>query len=89
MKVSLRPQREEFSRRDVESGIYNSASEVLREGLRLAVERDAMQGGRDSEDPEINRRVQGARMTEVNFMSTKFICNCNLAGREDLCVTPH
>jgi len=41
MNVSLTPQLEEFVRRKVKSGIYNNASEVIREGLRLLIERDA------------------------------------------------
>ncbi|WP_300585086.1 type II toxin-antitoxin system ParD family antitoxin [Marivita sp.] len=41
MNVSLTPQLEEFVRRKVESGLYNNASEVIREGLRLLIERDA------------------------------------------------
>lgn len=40
MNVSLTPQLEEFVRRKVESGLYNNASEVIREGLRLLIERD-------------------------------------------------
>ncbi|OCK09672.1 type II toxin-antitoxin system ParD family antitoxin [Thalassobaculum sp. OXR-137] len=44
MNVSLTPQLEEFVRRKVESGLYNNASEVIREGLRLLIEKDALQG---------------------------------------------
>lgn len=35
MNVSLTPQLEEFVRRKVETGLYTSASEVVREALRL------------------------------------------------------
>ncbi len=41
MNVSLTPQLQAFVRRKVESGLYNNASEVIREGLRLLIERDA------------------------------------------------
>jgi len=41
MNVSLTPQLQEFVRRKVESGLYNNASEVIRDGLRLLIERDA------------------------------------------------
>jgi len=41
MNVSLTPQLEEFVRRKVASGLYNNASEVVREGLRLMIEREA------------------------------------------------
>jgi antitoxin ParD1/3/4 len=35
MHVSLTPTLDEFVRRKVESGLYNNASEVVREALRL------------------------------------------------------
>ena len=41
MNVSLTPQLEDFVRQKVESGLYGSASEVVREALRLLGERDA------------------------------------------------
>lgn len=40
MNVSLTPQLEAMVRRKVESGLYNNASEVVREALRLMEERD-------------------------------------------------
>jgi len=40
MNVSLTPDLERFVREKVESGLYNSASEVVREALRLLVARD-------------------------------------------------
>ncbi len=40
MNVSLTPELEELVRRKVESGMYGSASEVVREALRLLEERD-------------------------------------------------
>lgn len=40
MHVSLTPQLERLVREKVESGLYNNASEVVREALRLMVERD-------------------------------------------------
>lgn len=42
MHVSLTPVLEEQVRLRVESGLYNNASEVIRESLRLLVERDVM-----------------------------------------------
>lgn len=41
MNVSLTPQLERFTRSLVESGRYRSASEVLREALRLLEDREA------------------------------------------------
>jgi len=40
MNVSLTPDLEEFVAQKVKSGLYNSASEVVREGLRLVFEQD-------------------------------------------------
>lgn len=40
MNVSLTPKLEEFIREKVSSGLYNNASEVVREALRLLVKRD-------------------------------------------------
>jgi hypothetical protein len=40
MNVSLTPKLEEIVRRKVASGLYNNASEVIREALRILVERD-------------------------------------------------
>jgi antitoxin ParD1/3/4 len=41
MNVSIGKRWEEFVERTVEEGRYNSASEVVREGLRLVEEREA------------------------------------------------
>ena len=43
MNVSLTPELEELVTRKVQSGMYHSASEVVREGLRLLKERDELQ----------------------------------------------
>jgi antitoxin ParD1/3/4 len=40
MNIDLTPQLEELVRRKVDSGLYNSASEVVREALRLMEEQD-------------------------------------------------
>ena len=40
MNVSLTPELEKFVVSKVESGLYNNASEVVREGLRLLKEQD-------------------------------------------------
>jgi predicted nucleotidyltransferase len=41
MNVSLTAELEKYVRRKVASGLYNNASEVIREALRLLVEREA------------------------------------------------
>lgn len=42
MNVSLTPELEQLVQEKVSSGLYNSASEVVREALRLLIERDEM-----------------------------------------------
>lgn len=42
MNVSLTPQLEDFVKQKVDTGLYNSVSEVMRDALRLLVERDAV-----------------------------------------------
>lgn len=45
MNVSLTPELERFVQTKVESGLYNNASEVVREGLRLLKENDEVRRG--------------------------------------------
>jgi len=40
MNVSLTPELERAVKQKVESGLYNNASEVIREALRMALQRD-------------------------------------------------
>ena len=42
MDITLTPDLEELVKQKVESGLYNSASEVVREGLRLLKEQDEL-----------------------------------------------
>lgn len=42
MNVSLTPELENFVKQKVTAGMYNSASEVMREALRLLEERDSL-----------------------------------------------
>lgn len=46
MNVNLTPQLEELVRRKVASGMYGSASEVVREALRLMEEQDQIRSAR-------------------------------------------
>ena len=49
MNVSLTPELEEMVNRKVKSGLYNSASEVIREGLRRLQEEDELKNLRREE----------------------------------------
>jgi len=40
MHISLTPTLKEYTREKVDSGLYNNASEVIREALRLMVDQD-------------------------------------------------
>ena len=46
MNISLTPELEQLVTRKVKSGMYHSASEVIREGLRLLKEQDDMRQSR-------------------------------------------
>lgn len=46
INVSLTPQLEDMVKRKVASGLYNSASEVVREALRLMEEQDRLRAVR-------------------------------------------
>lgn len=54
MNVNLTPQLEELVRAKVSSGLYSSASEVVREGLRLIDEQDRL---RQVKFDELRREV--------------------------------
>ncbi len=55
MNVSLTPELEKLVTRKVESGLYQSASEVIREGLRLLDDQDRL---RELHRDEIRKKVQ-------------------------------
>jgi antitoxin ParD1/3/4 len=58
MNVSLTPELEKFVSTKVESGRYNSASEVVREALRLLEEHDQARAARLTEfNQELGRRL--------------------------------
>jgi antitoxin ParD1/3/4 len=58
MNVSLTPELERFVSGKVESGRYNSASEVVREALRLLEEHDSARAAQLAEfNEELRRRL--------------------------------
>ena len=63
MNVSLTPELEQFVRQKVDSGLYNSSSEVVREALRLLEERERL---KEWKLDELRRAIQeGIRSLEV------------------------
>ena len=55
MNISLNPHFEELVKGKVESGLYHTASEVMREALRLLEERDQL---RDLNLEKLRREIQ-------------------------------
>lgn len=55
MNVSLTPELEKLIQVKVNTGLYNSASEVVREGLRLLFEKDLI---RKQQLQELNNDIQ-------------------------------
>ena len=66
MNVSLTPQLEQFVNTKVGSGRYNSASEVVREALRLLEEHDRARAAQLGEfNQELGRRLDSLDRGEV------------------------
>jgi antitoxin ParD1/3/4 len=66
MNVSLTPELERLVHEKVSSGLYNSASEVVREALRLLQERDELRGLRFQElKREIAKGTEAADRGEL------------------------
>jgi antitoxin ParD1/3/4 len=55
MNISLTPELDSFIQQKVESGMYHSASEVVREGLRLLQQRDAL---REAQIVKLRQEIQ-------------------------------
>lgn len=75
MNISLTPELDTFVEGKVKSGLYHSASEVIREGLRLLKERDVLQ---DIRAEELRKQVregfaQIARGESLEFSSPEEI----------------
>jgi antitoxin ParD1/3/4 len=67
MNVSLTPELEQYVSRKVKSGDYHSASEVIRDGLRLLKERDAVHKARIA---ELRREIAiGAAQADKGMLS--------------------
>lgn len=66
MNVSLTPELEEFVSAKVQSGRYNSASEVVREALRLLEQHDSARAAQLAEfNAELGRRLAALDRGEV------------------------
>jgi len=66
MNLSLTPQLEQFVREKVDSGRFLSASEVVREGLRLLEERDRVYQARLADlQKDITHGIESSERGEV------------------------
>lgn len=69
MNVSLTPELEEMIENKVKSGRYNTASEVVREGLRLLEQQDELRElRRDELRKEIMKGVEQIRNGEFSIL---------------------
>lgn len=72
MNISLTPQLEALVKKKVESGLYSSASEVIREALRLLEERDRLQAIRLEElRAEIRQGLESGEPSPLNIQEIK------------------
>ena len=72
MNVFLTPQLEALVQRKVESGLYGSASEVMREALRLLEERDRLRSMRLEElRAEIQQGLDSGAPTPLDMGAIK------------------
>lgn len=72
MNVSLTPELEQYVQEKVASGLYYSASEVIREGLRLLREREQLQQMRLQElRQEIQAGLDSGEPTSLNMQAVK------------------
>ena len=68
MNVSLTIELEKWVQSKVESGMYTSASEVIREGLRLLKDQDALKAVRLAElRREIQQGIDSGESTPLNM----------------------
>jgi len=72
MNISLTPQLEELVKRKVDSGFYVSASEVMREALRLLEERDRFNAMRlEALRAEIKKGLDSGEATPLDIGDIK------------------
>ena len=72
MNVSLTPELEQYVQDKVSSGAYYSASEVIREGLRMLQERDRLQEARLQQlRQEVQVGMDSGEPDALNLQNTK------------------
>ena len=83
MNISLTSQLEELVKKKVDSGRYGSASEVIREALRLLEEHDRVQAMRLEElQKEIKRGIDSGEPTPLDVEAIKVRGRKRLAAQQ-------
>ncbi len=83
MNISLTPHFENLVKSKVESGLYNSASEVMRDALRLLEERDSLRQMRVEElRREIQTGIESGEATPLDIEEIKANGRKRLAARQ-------
>ena len=84
MNISLTPHLEDLVKAKVESGLYNSASEVMREALRLLQERDQLREIRLGElRSEIQKGIESGPATPLDIEDIKARGRKRLAAQQE------
>jgi antitoxin ParD1/3/4 len=85
MNVSLTPELEQYITEKVESGLYHSASEVVREGLRLLREHDELHQQKLGElRKEIALGLDQAEQGLVSTFDERTLAEVQAEGRKRL-----
>jgi len=83
MNISLTPHFEELVKGKVQSGLYNSVSEVMREAFRLLEERDQLRDLRLEElRSEIQKGINSGEATPLNIEEIKANGRKRLAAQQ-------
>jgi antitoxin ParD1/3/4 len=83
MNISLTPHLENLVKTKVESGLYNSASEVMRDALRLLEERDQLRAVRLEElRREIQKGIDSGDTTPLDIEEIKAKGRKRLAAQQ-------
>ena len=83
MNISLNPHFEELVKGKVESGLYNSVSEVMREALRLLEERDQLRDLRlEALRSEIQKGINSGEASPLNIEDIKSRGRKRLASKQ-------
>ena len=85
MNVSLTPELEHYVNGKVQSGLYGSASEVIREGLRLLKEKEELHHRKLAElRREVQVGIDQADQGEVKPLTDELVADIKARGRKRL-----